>query len=63
MFGQISTFLDNLFLKIQKQISEGPLCLKLPFNIARKMEICVDKRNLFGALLTDYSKTFYCLDH
>ena len=45
------------------RISERLYYSTLQFENVRKKEKCVGKGKVFGALLTDLSKAFDCLDH
>ena len=63
LFEQISVFFDKFLSDQQCGFRKGystQLCL---LNLLEKWENCVDKDKAFGALLTDLSKAFDCLDH
>ena len=63
LFEQISVFFDKLLSDQQCGFRKGystQLCL---LNLLEKWKNCVEKGKPFGALLTDLSKAFDCLDH
>ena len=63
MFAQMSTFFDNIFSNQQCGFRKGysiQHCLLVMLKTGRSP---VDKGKVFGALLTDLSKAFDCLDH
>ena len=63
LFEQISVFFDKFLSDPQCGFRKGystKLCL---LNLLEKWKNCVDKGKAFGALLTDLSKAFDCLDH
>ena len=62
MFAQIFAFFDNFFSKYQCRFQKGYSTQHCVLTILRKWKKCVDKGNVFGALLTDLSKAFDCLD-
>ena len=45
------------------RFSQGLQCRTLPVSYDRKMEKIVNYGGVFGALLTDLSKAFYCIPH
>ena len=63
MFEQMSQFFENIFPKYQCEFRKGfsiPQCL---LAMLEKWKRTVDNSKMFGALLTDLSKAFDCLDH
>ena len=63
MFEQMSQFFENIFSKYQcgfRKCFSTQQCL---LAMLEKWKRCVDDIKMFGALLTDLSKGFDCLDH
>ena len=63
MFAQMSTFFDNVCSNQQSGFRKGystQYCLLVMLETWKRS---VDKGKVFGALLTDLSKAFDCLDH
>ena len=63
MFKQISEFFENIFSKNQcgfRKVNSTQQCRLV---MLEKWERSVDSGKVFGALLTDVSKAFDCLDH
>ena len=63
MFEQMSQFFENIFSKYQcgfRKCFSTQQCL---LAMLEKWKRCVDDLKMFGALLTDLSKGFDCLDH
>ena len=63
MFAQISAFFDNVLLKCKCEFLKGYSTKHNNLKMLEERKKCVGKRKVFGALLTDLSKTFDCLDH
>ena len=63
MFSQMSTFFDNIFSNQQCGIRKGYSTQHCPLVMLETWKRSVDKGKVFGALLTDLSKAFDCLDH
>ena len=63
MFEKMSHFFENIFSKhasgFQKDFSTRQCLLAM----LEKWKRSVDNNKMFGALLTDLSKVFDCLDH
>ena len=60
---QISTFFDNIFSKYQYGFRKGYSTQQCLLTMLEKWKKSVDKGEAFGALLTDLSKAFDCLNH
>ena len=58
LYGQISNFFEGVFSKYQCGFRKG-----YSAEHCRKMEKIVNYGGVFGALLTDLSKAFYCIPH
>ena len=63
MFEQMSQFFENIFSKYQCGFWKGFSTQQCLLAMLEKWKICVDNSKMFGALLTDLSKAFDCLDH
>ena len=63
MFKQISKFFENIFSKYQCRFQKGFSTQHCLLAMLEKWKRSVDNRKMFGALLTDLSKAFDCLDH
>ena len=63
LFEQISGFFDNFLLEKQCGFRKGYSTQYCLVNLLEKWKSSVDKGKTFGALLTDLSKAFDCLDH
>ena len=63
MFSQISAYFDEIFLKHQHGLRKGCSTQQCLLALLQKWKNAVDKGKVFGALLTDLSKTFDCLNH
>ena len=63
MFAQMSSFFDNFLSKQQYGFRKGYSTQQCLFALLEKWKRAVDSGQMFGALLTDLSKTFDCLDH
>ena len=63
MFEQISKFFDNIFSKYQCGFRNGFSTRQCLLTMLEKWKRSVDNSKMFGALLTDLSKAFDCLDH
>ena len=63
MFNQISEFLENIFSKNQCGFRKGHSTQQCLLAMLEKWKRSVDSGKAFGALLTDISKAFDCLNH
>ena len=63
MFAQISTFFDNIFSNQQCGFRKGCSAQHCLLVMLETWKRCIDKGNVFGALLTGLSKALGCLDH
>ena len=63
MFKQISEFFENIFSKNQCGFRKGHSTQQCLLAMLEKWKRSVDSGKAFGALLTDLSKAFDCLDH
>ena len=63
LFEKMSVFFDNFLSNQQCGIRKGYSAQHCLLNLLEKWKNSVDKRKSFGALLTDLSKAFDCLDH
>ena len=63
MFKQMSAFFEDIFNKQQCGFRKGYNTQQCLLKMLEKWKRSVDGGNAFGALLTDLSKAFDCLDH
>ena len=63
LFERISGFFDNFLSEKQCGFRKGYRTQHCLVNLLEKWKSSVDKGKTFGALLTDLSKAFDCLDH
>ena len=63
LFEQMSVFFENFLSNQQCGFRKGYSTQHCLLNLLEKWKNCVDKGKVFGALLTDLSKAFDCLDH
>ena len=63
MFEQMSQFFENIFSKYQCGFRKGFSTQQCLLAMLEKWKRSVDNSKMFGALLTDLSKTSECLDH
>ena len=63
MFAQMSTFFDNIFSNQQCRFRKGHSTQHCLVVMLETWKRSVDKGKVFGALLTDLSKAFDCLNH
>ena len=63
MFKQLSNFFDNILSKYQCGFRKGYSTQHCLLAMLEKWKKAVDNGKAFGALLTDLSKAFDCLDH
>ena len=63
IFKQVSHFFDNILSKYQCGFSKGFNTQHCLLAMLEKWERYVDNSKTFGALLTNLSKAFDCLDH
>ena len=63
MFAQMSSFFDNFLSKQQCGFRKGYSTQQCLLVLLEKWKRAVDSGQMFGALLTDLSKAFVCLDH
>ena len=62
-FAQMSSFFDNFLSKQQCGFRKGYSTQQCLLALLEKWKRAVDSGQMFGALLTDLSKAFDCLDH
>ena len=63
MYNQLYDYFGNILFPNQCGFRKGysaQLCLLV---MIEKFKEAIDKSNEFGALLTDISKAFYCINH
>ena len=63
MFAQMPSFFDNFLSKQQCGFRKGYSTQQCLLALLEKRKRAVDSGQMFGALLTDLSKAFECLDH
>ena len=63
MFPQMSSFFDNFLSKQQCDFWQGYSTQHYLLALLEKWKRAVDSGQIIGALLTDLSKAFDCLDH
>ena len=63
MFEQMSQFFENIFSKYQCGFRKGFSTQQCLLAMLEKWKRSVDNSKMFGALLTDLSKAFDCLNH
>ena len=63
MFKQMSQFFQNIFSKYQCGFRKGFSTQHCLLAMLEKWKRSIDHGKMFGALLTDLSKAFDCLDH
>ena len=63
MFSQMSAYFDEIFSKYQYGFRKGYSTQQCLLALLEKWKAAVDKGKVFGALLTDLSKAFDCLNH
>ena len=63
MFAQIPAFVNKFFSRYQGGFWKGHSTQHCFSTMLEKWKKCVDKETVFGALLTNFSKAFDCLDH
>ena len=63
MLEQMSKFFENIFSKYQCGFQKGFSTQQCLLAMLEKWKRSVDNSKMFGALLTDLSKAFDCLDH
>ena len=63
MFKQMSQFFQNIFSKYQCGFRKGFSTQHCLLAMLEKWKRSIDNGKMFGALLTDLSKAFDCLDH
>ena len=63
MFTQMSTFFDNIFSNQQCDFRKGCSTQHCLLVMLETWKRSFNKSKVFGALLTDLSKAFDCLDH
>ena len=62
MFKQMSSFFDGIFSKYQYRFRKGFSTQQCLLALLEKW-MSIDRGKVFGALLTDLSKAFDCLNH
>ena len=63
MFAQMSSLFDNFLSKQQRDFRKGYSTEQCLLDLLEKWKRAVYSGQMFGALLTDLSKAFDCLDH
>ena len=63
MFKQMSSFFEDIFSRHQCGFSKGFSTQQCLLTLLKKWKNAVDEGKFFGALLTDLSKVFDCLNH
>ena len=63
MFKQMSSFFEDIFSNNQCCFRKGFSTEQCLLKLLEKWKSAVDKGKIFGALLTDLSKVFDCLNH
>ena len=63
MFKQMSSFFDDIFSKYQYGFIKGFSTQQCLLALLEKSKRSIDRGKVFGALLTDLSKVFDCLNH
>ena len=63
MFKQMSSFFDDVFSKYQYGFIKGFSTQQCLLALLEKWKRSIDRGKVFGALLTDLSKVFDCLNH
>ena len=63
MFKQMSSFFDDIFSKYQYGFRKGFSTQQYLLALLEKWKRSTDRGKVFGALLTDLSKAFDCLNH
>ena len=63
MFNQMSSFFDDIFSKYQYGFRKGFSIQQSLLALLVKWKRSIDRGKMFGALLTDLSTAFDCLNH
>ena len=63
MFKQMSRFFDDIFSRYQYSFRKGFSTQQCLLALLEKWKRSIDRGKVFGALLTDLSKAFDCLNH
>ena len=63
MFNQMSSFFDDIFSKYQYGFRKGFSTQQSLLALLVKWKRSIDRGKMFGALLTDLSTAFDCLNH
>ena len=63
MFKQMSSFFYNIFSKYQYGFRKGFSTQQCLLALLEKWKRSIDRGKVVGALLTDLSKAFHCLNH
>ena len=63
MFKQMSSFFDGIFSKYQYLFRKGFSTQQCLLALLEKRKRSIDRGQVLGALLTDLSKAFDCLNH
>ena len=63
MFSQISAYFDEIFSKYQYGFRKAYSFQQCLLALLENCKAAADKGKVFGALLTDFSKAFDCLNH
>ena len=63
MYNKLYDYFDNMLFPRQCGFGKGYIAQHCLLVMAEKFKETIDKGNEFGALLTDLSKTFDCINH
>ena len=63
MFRQMSAYFDEIFSKYRYGFRKGYSTQQCPLALLTKWKAAAAAGKVFGALLTDLSKVFNCLNH
>ena len=63
MYDQIATYFEHIFSRYQCGFRKGYSAQQCLLAMIEKWKKTVDNGDVFGALLTDLSKTFDCIPH
>ena len=63
IFSQMSAYFDETFSKNRYSFRKGYSIQQCLSALLKKWKVAVDKGKVFGALLTDLSEAFDCLNH
>ena len=63
LYDQIATYFEHIFSRYQCGFRKGCSAQQCLLAMIEKWKKTVDNGGIFGALLTDLSKAFYCIPH